>query len=92
MSLGVIRICRLRRLGPGVHSGSSSRGQSFLYHLCPTKRTVSQLQGDCKDGHLPHDTLHPASKALKLFLVTSVYTILSLWDEANNPAAQSPLE
>lgn len=52
MSLGVSRICRLRRLGPGVHAGSSSRGQSFRYHLrpAPKKRRVSQWEGEDSVG------------------------------------------
>lgn len=71
MSLGVTRIWRLRRLGPGVHAGSSSRGQSFRYHLCPTRR--EQCHGSrgrtvC-DGKGPTHSPRPQG-----FLVTSAYS------------------
>lgn len=74
MSFGVTRICRLRRLGPGVHAGSSSRGQSFRYHLCPTggeqcHRGEGRTAQNHKPGSLSHDHAHPSKP--QGFLVTS---------------------
>lgn len=67
MSLGVTRICRLRRLGPGVHVGSSSRGQSFRYHLLPKQGKLKKgVPLRSKEGSLFHDVPYPPSKASRL--------------------------
>jgi hypothetical protein len=87
MSLGVTRICRLRRLGPGVHAGSSSRGQSFRYHLSPTrKKAVSRRgrEGGSEGGSLSHEV--PAQPPRPLgFLVTKTYKSWSLGHFGQDP-------